>query len=663
MSSVALAQRTLGLTLAAALIAQLPGCAHAPDAKAAGKQAVVRDLPAELAQEGVDRLLAQDPAGAIVRLQSALKLRPDAPALHLLLGLAYHLTYLSGGNTYAQAATAYDVALRLDEREALPHQLRGHLEYAARNYAAAAEHYKKALARSDGRNAELLEALMVSAYQTGDIDLAEQVLRRTQKIAVSSENSVRLEALLAAINHGLHDGRSAAQAEAPAVLKLRYGYSDDAMRAFTRRLRDVQQMTASLATTDKADNAANAGGTTPAAEPDKSGGTSPTNPNGKATAERAKVRKWFECDTEPGFFKPPEVANGEVKPPNGDETEKLPAIPGVCAGDEPPPVVMFDTTIMRLQEISGSSYGVDFLGALNVFLAGSRTLTFSGATGTPDARTLTSTLSYSLGSTPSANYISYALSIANVFGSRNEILSQPSIVAIDRLPSSFFSGSVLTLGVSGTAGSASMISDKPIGVSLSVTPTVIDDERLHINVKIARSSLASAQIGTSSNSFSQALATNRTSVTTNVTARFGETLVISGLTENEIQASDSGTPILKDIPLLQTLFSQQSKKQSTSSIIVSLTPRRHGSARPTTAGTDSLDKANLLTRTRLGELADAVGPGSGIESTAKAVRKRTTVWVTRDGDLRYQPLQDQAWLSTVLKDVATLVYRPGLPRR
>lgn len=662
MPPVALAQRTLGLALAAALVAQLPGCAHAPDARAAGNRAIVRDFPAELAQEGIERLLAQDPQGAVLRLQSALKLRPDAPALHLLLGLAYHLTYLSGGNTYAQAATAYDVALRLDGREALPHQLRGHLEYAAHNYAAAVEHYTKALARSNGQDPELLEALMVSAYQVGDIDLAEQVLRRAQKSSLSSENAVRLDALLSAIDHGVRGERTQTTVEAPTLLRKRYGYTDDEMSAFAMRLRDVEQMTVALAATDKSDIANQGDSTDKGHSADKTNKNDKSSSADKGSGERAKIHKWFECDPEPGFFKPPEAANAEIKPANGDETEKLLAIPGVCAGDPPPPVVLFDTTIMRLQEISGSSYGVDFLGALNVFLAGSRTLTLSSATGVPDARSLSSTLSYSLGSTPSSNYISYALSIANVFGSRNEILSQPSIIAIDRLPSSFFSGSVLTLGISGTGGSASTISDKPIGVSLSVTPTVIDNDRLHINVKIARSSLAGTQVG-ASNSFSQALATNRTSVTTNVTARFGETLVISGLTENETQSSDTGTPILKEIPLLRTLFSQQSKKQSTSSIIVSLTPRRHGSYPTAAEGSDNIDKSDLLTRTRLAELAQAVGSGSDIEGTARALRKRTTPWVTREGDLHYQPLRDPSGLRGVLNEAASLVSRPGLSKR
>lgn len=662
MPPVALARHTLGLALAAVLIAQLPGCAYAPGAKAAGKPVVVRDLTADLAREGADRLLAQDPQGAVLRLQSALKLRPDAPALHLLLGLSYHLIYLSGGNTFAQAATAYDVALRLDGREVLPHQLRGHLEYAAHNYAAAVEHYTKGLARSNGQDPELLEALMVSAYQVGDIDLAEQVLRRVQKIALSSENSIRLDALLSAIDTGTRGERTRAPVEAPALLRQRYGYGVGEMQAFGRRLRDVEQMSFALAATDKVESAGKVASADKGQASVKADGTAMSAGADKSGGERAKIHKWFECDPEPGFFKPPEQANADNKPANGDETEKLLAIPGVCAGDPPPPVVLFDTTIMRLQEISGSSYGVDFLGALNVFLAGSRTLTVSSATGSPDTRNVASTLSYALGSTPSANYISYALNIANVFGSRNEILSQPSIIAIDRLPSSFFSGSVLTLGISGTAGSASTISDKPIGVSVSVTPTVIDNERLHINVKIARSSLANALVGSPSNSFSQALATNRTSVTTNVTARFGETLVISGLTENETQSGSSGTPILKEIPLLRTLFSQQTQRQSTSSIIVSLTPRRQGGSRLPVEASNRMDKSDLLTRTRLIELAQAVDTASGMDATTRAVRKRTAPWVTREGDLRYQPLRDPNGLRGVLNEATTLAYGTGLNR-
>jgi tetratricopeptide (TPR) repeat protein len=643
-------RKSLFLTpLLLGLFSQIIGCAQSPLAGFNDERPGITDIPNLLGEEALAQLEKNNLPAAIVRIQAALKLRPDSPELHLLLGFAYHLTYLSGGNTSSQALIAYDVAARLDDRESLPFFLRGHLHYATRQYMAAASDYKKALARSGQIHPDVVDAVLVASYQSNDLDFVETVLQHAHSASITSENILRIGAILTAINKAERGSFVLNETEPLALLRRQYGYSDLHLNALAVRLREVEILTTSL-TSFEAEQRAKSG-----EQPIVQARSAPETERsqiGSRTGESLVLRKWFECDPEPGFFKPAESNGSEARSSAGDETEKLPAIPGVCQGDSPPTAVLFDTTIMRLQEIGGSSYGVDFLGALNVFLTGTRTLAFSNSNGSGERNT-TSTFSYSLGSAPSADYISYALNISNVFGSKNEVLSQPSILAIDRLPSSFFSGSVLTLGVSGTAGSASTISDRPIGVSLSITPTVIDSDRLHISVKIARSSLAGAQSSSSGNSFSQALATNRTSVTTNVTARFDETLVISGLTENTSQSDDTGMPYLKDVPIIQGIFGRQSQLRSASSIIVSITPRRVNAQRYAEPASKSANDLDPFTRIRLAELTKGLQKGGDLESDRKLLRSQTTTWIARQGDVRFRHLRDPIKVQQVLREMAS----------
>jgi Flp pilus assembly secretin CpaC len=53
----------------------------------------------------------------------------------------------------------------------------------------------------------------------------------------------------------------------------------------------------------------------------------------------------------------------------------------------------------------------------------------------------------------------------------------------------------------------------------------------------------------------------------------GQTLILSGLTEREVQSSSDGVPVLKDIPGIQYLFNNTSKLNYTSSVLILITPR------------------------------------------------------------------------------------------
>lgn len=60
----------------------------------------------------------------------------------------------------------------------------------------------------------------------------------------------------------------------------------------------------------------------------------------------------------------------------------------------------------------------------------------------------------------------------------------------------------------------------------------------------------------------------------NVIMRFGETLILSGLREREYTKTKEGVPVLRDVPLLQYLFSTRSDSDYAKHILIMITPRK-----------------------------------------------------------------------------------------
>jgi hypothetical protein len=70
------------------------------------------------------------------------------------------------------------------------------------------------------------------------------------------------------------------------------------------------------------------------------------------------------------------------------------------------------------------------------------------------------------------------------------------------------------------------------------------------------------------------LDTTKTIVSANVAMRFGETIILSGLSERDKGVDNSGVPLLRDVPLVQYLFSRNARRDYQKSVLILLTPRR-----------------------------------------------------------------------------------------
>jgi type II secretory pathway component GspD/PulD (secretin) len=173
------------------------------------------------------------------------------------------------------------------------------------------------------------------------------------------------------------------------------------------------------------------------------------------------------------------------------------------------------------------------------------------------------------------------MNIANSLYTKNEVIARPTLAAVDRLPSVFFSGGNYSIKVVGSAGGSSLLVDKQTGVALSITPTFVDDEHVMINVRASRSFREESP---DSN-----IALNLTRNTVNAAAliRFGQTFVLNGLIEREKDQTQNFTPILGEIPVLQYFFKRQVTIDFNRQILTLITVRK------LVDSDDSRDKAKL----------------------------------------------------------------------
>ncbi|MDP2810528.1 MAG: type IV pilus secretin PilQ [Rhodocyclaceae bacterium] len=148
--------------------------------------------------------------------------------------------------------------------------------------------------------------------------------------------------------------------------------------------------------------------------------------------------------------------------------------------------------------------------------------------------------------------------------SRNKTISSPRIVTLNRKAATINNTQQVTIltGVNATTG-LPIYQTFSAPLTLGVTPSVNPDNRISLELNIAKSTITNATTGS--------LDTN--TVTTSVIVDNGGTVVIGGFArESDIQTQDR-VPFLGDLPYVGFLFKTTNKVQSRSELLVFITPR------------------------------------------------------------------------------------------
>ena len=157
--------------------------------------------------------------------------------------------------------------------------------------------------------------------------------------------------------------------------------------------------------------------------------------------------------------------------------------------------------------------------------------------------------------------------------SRLRVLSSPSILVLDNHTAEIRVGDQQPVATSETVNTSATnvvtqnIEYKDTGVLLTVTPRVNAGGMIIMEVAQEVTDVGEIDAATGQRSFLQR------NITSTVAVQSGETIVMGGLIRDRSARSNSGIPILKDLPGIGWAFSTNSSEGTRRELLVTLTPR------------------------------------------------------------------------------------------
>ena len=530
---------------------------------------------------------------------TALSFDVDNALLHFFNAYTYHQLFLRGDSTNFplaelgyKAAAAKESALRGPAYGQL-----GELYLDEKKYALAEEYLSLAIQKN--RRPELLYNYARATGLNGSWEKSRAAIAELDRKGWSNPQLIKAKAILAAASANPKETKSLLELYAKSTSsKADISYvnfrinqiNDNLTKGFVLALNDedppVALDTDPLPTppsgpdpslTDAAPTTANDAAPTTAndaapttandAEPTTANDAEPTTANDAKDTKKIdppkNVGKWYRCDPETKISEA--MANDAT---TTDEFILAPTLPQSCPGENPMSAVI-EITMIETYEATTNTSGINMLDGLNAILTigGSNAVTSVSGSST-DTKTRDNT--WLLANASSTSSVTYSLNIVNSGLNQAKLLSRPAMTVIDRVPSVFFAGSNISLGIAGDAYTAPTVVDKTIGVSLSVTPTFVDEDNVLISMRTSNAGISSAL----TNIPDALLQQTRNSMRSSAIMKFDETIVLNGIRQESAGIINSGVPILKDLPLLQYLFKNNTESATSLNYITFLTLRR-----------------------------------------------------------------------------------------
>lgn len=160
------------------------------------------------------------------------------------------------------------------------------------------------------------------------------------------------------------------------------------------------------------------------------------------------------------------------------------------------------------------------------------------------------------------------------------VLAEPTLVTTSGQSASFLSGGELPIPVPQGLGSTT-IEYKPFGIGLTVTPTVLSNDRIVLKVAPEVSDIDYSNQVNLNGVPVPAISTRRADTT--VELGDGESFIIGGLVSRNTTSKVDKVPWLGDIPVLGTVFRQSKYQTNEKELVIMVTPRL---VKPIARGTD-----------------------------------------------------------------------------
>ncbi|WP_298440631.1 type II secretion system secretin GspD [uncultured Ferrimonas sp.] len=153
--------------------------------------------------------------------------------------------------------------------------------------------------------------------------------------------------------------------------------------------------------------------------------------------------------------------------------------------------------------------------------------------------------------------------------SNSNVLATPSITTLDNQEASFVVGDEIPVITGSSAGSNNdnpftTVERKEVGIKLKVTPQINEGNAVQLEIE--------QEVSNVSGRTAVDVTFGKRTLTTTVLADSGETVVLGGLLNEDVQESVSKVPILGDIPWIGNIFRSTSSKKSKRNLMVFIKP-------------------------------------------------------------------------------------------
>jgi type II secretory pathway component GspD/PulD (secretin) len=186
-------------------------------------------------------------------------------------------------------------------------------------------------------------------------------------------------------------------------------------------------------------------------------------------------------------------------------------------------------------------------------------------------------------------------------------------------------------------------------VGLKVTPEAVDGKKVTFRVAASRSFLSREEIGT----FNESLTTFKQVVSATAEVEFGQTLLLSALSESVQDANFSRVPVLGSIPGPNLLLSQTSKANRRESLLILLTPSRPATI--TTSVDGALRQSELESLLKFWK--ETVDPVASVEAITKRLSASRFFNSGEAGDIRWSRALSTGLLNEALDENVSLARR------
>lgn len=456
----------------------------------------------------------------------ALKLDPANSWLQFLNGLSYHFGALNGDSSlFELSEQGYTLAIKFDQTNWIARYHLGLMYLDQKKYTLAQGQFAEALLFNE-RSPDLLYNMVVASYYAQDPETASGVLGRLNLYEPDSERALRATCM---VRSALGD-HAGAQASLETYKRL---YVEDGISSSLEgRVEDWKDYH------DRIERVST-----------------------DATGLPLRTAIYYPADKSEGHpIGQAGIHNASYQEDEADEDQKM---------------IIVDVVMVGTEEDISTRKGVNLLSGLSLQFGQSDENNYSPAFSWSDSREQSGADPYSVSKTITRALtlpaITYSLNIFNSETARAEILARPTLIAMDGEESVFFSGLNIQASAVGDSDGGSVEINERVGVTLAITPEFLDDKSIKLKVHAQRRFLRtpSADIV-----YQNKFETTETDVSANVVINYGETLVLSGLSEKETERLRDGVPFLQDIPGVQYFFSQMDTRDFQRSVMILLTPRQ-----------------------------------------------------------------------------------------